>query len=194
MIYNYSKVTPFYIYICLWVYMCVCVCVYTYVYGFPWWLSGKEPACNARDTGDAGSIPVSGRSSGGGHGDPLQYYCLENPMHRGAWRATVYGVAKSHTWLKWLSTHTRICVCVCVFFLKSSFPWWLSQDTDCSSLCCTVGSVVHPWSTCYLSVDRPWGCCGLLPDQCKTLSITVERVTRSLWLPSAYKSYIHTAL
>ena len=84
------------------VYICVfvCVCIYIYivcVYGFPWWLSGKEPACNARDTGDAGLIPVSGRSPGGGHGDPLQYYCLESPMHRGAWQATVHGVAKSHT-------------------------------------------------------------------------------------------------
>ena len=42
---------------------------------------------------------------GGGHGNPLQYSCLENPMDRGAWRATVHGVAKSQTWLKWLSSH-----------------------------------------------------------------------------------------
>ena len=49
-----------------------------------------------------GSIPGSGRSPGGGHGNPLQYSCLENPMDRGAWRATVHGVAKS--WTR-LSTH-----------------------------------------------------------------------------------------
>ena len=48
--------------------------------------------CNVRDTG---LIPGSGRSPGGGHGNPLQYSCLENPMDRGAWRATVHGVAKS---------------------------------------------------------------------------------------------------
>ena len=54
------------------------------------------------DAGDrhSGSIPGSGRSPGGGHGSPLQYSCLENPMDRGAWRATVHGVAKSQTRLK----------------------------------------------------------------------------------------------
>ena len=55
---------------------------------------------NAGDTEDSGSIPGSGRSPGGGHGKPLQYSCLENPLHRGAWRATVYRVAKSWTRLK----------------------------------------------------------------------------------------------
>ena len=53
---------------------------------------GKESSCNA---GDLGSIPGSGRSSGEGNGNPLQYPCLENPMDRGAWQATVHGVAKS---------------------------------------------------------------------------------------------------
>ena len=51
-----------------------------------------ESACSA---GDRGSIPGSGRSPGEGHGNPLQYSCLENPMDRGAWWATVHGVAKS---------------------------------------------------------------------------------------------------
>ena len=57
---------------------------------------GKESACNA---GDLGSIPGLGRSLGEGNGNPLQCSCLENPMDRGAWWATVYGVAKSQTWL-----------------------------------------------------------------------------------------------
>ena len=56
--------------------------------GFPGGSEGKETACNARDLG---SIPGSGRSPGGGKGSPLQYSCLENPMDRGAWRATVHG-------------------------------------------------------------------------------------------------------
>ena len=51
----------------------------------------KESACNTRD---AGSIPGSGRSLGGGNGNPLQYSCLENPMGRGAWQATVHGVTR----------------------------------------------------------------------------------------------------
>ena len=49
---------------------------------------------------DVGSIPGSGRSHGGGNGNPPQYSCLENPMDRGAWRATVHGVAKSQTQLR----------------------------------------------------------------------------------------------
>ena len=56
----------------------------------------KESACNA---GDPGSIPGSGRSLGEGNGKPLQYSCLENPMDRGAWQATVHRVAKSRTGL-----------------------------------------------------------------------------------------------
>ena len=60
------------------------------------------------DTGDAGSIPGWGRSPGGGHGNPLRYACLENPMGRGAWWAAIHRVTKSWTQLKWLSTHTRL--------------------------------------------------------------------------------------
>ena len=54
----------------------------------------KASDCNA---GDLGSIPASGRSLGEGNGNPLQYSCLKNPMDRGAWWATVHGVAKSQT-------------------------------------------------------------------------------------------------
>ena len=63
---------------------------------FPSGSDGKKSTCN---TGDLGSIPVWGRSPGGGHGHPLQYSCLENPMDRGTWWATVHGVAKSWTQL-----------------------------------------------------------------------------------------------
>ena len=73
--------------------------IYT-IAGFPGGPVGKESTCNAGDTGDIGSIPVLGRSSGGGHGNPLQYSCLENSMGRGAWRGTVLGVTKSQTGLK----------------------------------------------------------------------------------------------
>ena len=54
----------------------------------------KESVC---DAGDQGSIPGSGRSPGEGNGNPLQHSCLENPMDRGAWQATICGVAKSRT-------------------------------------------------------------------------------------------------
>ena len=59
----------------------------------------KNPPANAGDVRDVGSVPGSGRSPGKGNGNPLQYSCLENPMDRGAWRATVHGVAKSQTQL-----------------------------------------------------------------------------------------------
>ena len=69
--------------------------------GFPGGSDNKESACNV---GDPGSIPGSGRSPGEVHGNPLQYSCLENPMDRRAWWATVHGVTKSQTRLKQLST------------------------------------------------------------------------------------------
>ena len=71
----------------------------------------KNLLANAGDIRDAGSIPGSGRFSGGGHGKPLQYSCLENPKDRGVWHATFHRVAKSWTRLKRLSaracTHTH---------------------------------------------------------------------------------------
>ena len=57
----------------------------------------KNLPANAGDAGSGGSFPVSGSSPGGGNGNPLQCSCLENLMDRGAWPATVHGVAKSHT-------------------------------------------------------------------------------------------------
>ena len=59
--------------------------------GFPRSSVGKESACNA---GDLGLIPGLGRSPGEGNSKPLQYSCLKNPMGRGAWQATVHGVAR----------------------------------------------------------------------------------------------------
>ena len=79
----------------------------------------KVSACNA---GDLGSIPGSRRSPGEGNSNPFQYSCLENPMDRGAWWATVHGVAKSRTWLSnftlaplsWLIS-TILMICFCLF-------------------------------------------------------------------------------
>ena len=78
----------------------------------------KNKLDNAEDIRDLG------RSSGGGHGNLLQYSCLENPMNRGAWRATVHGIARSQTWLKWFSMHaykklpntllSRVAVSICI--------------------------------------------------------------------------------
>ena len=76
-----------------------------YIYGLPGDASGKEPTTNAGHAGDVGSIPGSGRSPGGGNGNPLQYSCLENSVDRGACRAAVHVIAESDM-TKQLSTHT----------------------------------------------------------------------------------------
>ena len=57
----------------------------------PWWLRGKETTCNV---GDTSLVSGLGRSPGEGNGNPLQYFCLGNPMDRGAWWATVHGVTR----------------------------------------------------------------------------------------------------
>jgi len=77
----------------------------------PYWASQvalvvKNPPAKPGDAGDVVLIPGSGRSHGGGNGNPLQYSCLESSMDRGAWRTTVHGTAKNQTWLSnWTHTH-----------------------------------------------------------------------------------------
>ena len=120
-----------YVYVCIYIYIlcicicvcvsvCVCVCVCVHV-GLLWWHGSKESTCNARDPS---WTPGSGRSSGGGHGNPLQYSCLENPMDRGAWGAEVHRVAKSWTWLKWLNTHMYICIYKTRFIVRNWLVWF----------------------------------------------------------------------
>ena len=76
--------------------------------GFPRGSLGKEPAFNVLDAGDAGLIRGSGRSPGGGQGNPLQYSCLENPMDGGAWWATVREVSESDATEATEHTHTLL--------------------------------------------------------------------------------------
>ena len=82
----------------------------------------KNLPANAGDKRYLGSIPGSGRSYGGGHHNLLQYSCLENPMNRGDWWATVHRVAKSQTWLKWLSMHTH--TVSWTFTILSEYFFW----------------------------------------------------------------------
>ena len=81
--------------------------------------SGKEPPANSGDPRDVGSIPGSGE----GNGNQLQYSCLENPMDRGAWQATVHGVSKSQTWLNDLAQ-----------MLKLSWQWPMCSNSYSFSL------------------------------------------------------------
>ena len=73
-------------------------------WGFPGGSVVKNLPMNAGDTGDVGLFPGSGKSAGGGNGNPSQYSCLENPMDRGAWWATVYRTAKN-----WIRPRTYAC-------------------------------------------------------------------------------------
>ena len=114
---------------------------------------------DAGDARDIGSIPGLGRSPGEGNSNPLQYSCLENPMNRGAWWATVHGVAKSRTWL---SEHTAH---------KSSIHHiWGHKETQLSDLACTQAqdilitygipsTVLNLWSSSSPSIFtiNPWG-------------------------------------
>ena len=78
-----------------------------YYTGFPGEVSDKEPACQCSRCWRHGFDPWVRKIPGGGHGNPLQYSCLENPMDRGGQWATVHTVAKSWKPLKWLSIHAR---------------------------------------------------------------------------------------
>ena len=98
---------------------------------FPQWLSGEESGCSAGDRGDTSLIPGSGRSSGGGHGNPFQGSCQENPMDRGAWWATVQRVPQSRTRLKRLSIHAYVgdgngnpLQCSCLENPRDRGAWW----------------------------------------------------------------------
>ena len=86
----------------------------------------KESACNG---GDPGSIAGSGRSPGEGIGNPLQYSCLENPMDRGAWRATVHGVSKS--WTRLSDFHFSLSFSMCL--MDCEWEWAVKQEwSGCS--------------------------------------------------------------
>ena len=121
----------------------------------PWWLHRKEASCSV---GELGSVPGSGRFPGGEHGNPLQYFCLENPLDKGAWRAIVQGVTKSQTWLKWLSMHACTSgthpVQGCGSLVQTLLTLLGSQGSTPSVFCIFIGlfRVHSPWIHPFLIV------------------------------------------
>ena len=120
-----------------------------FMLGRPKWLRSKEPASNAGDVRDSGSIPGSGRSPGEGNGTPLQYSCLENPMDRGVRWATVHGVTKSQT---------RLTDWALIFMLHSSVPRCPSNGVrgrgstidSCSAFCYHVSFASFSLENCFI--------------------------------------------
>ena len=92
-------------------------------------LVAKNLSAIAGDIRDVGSIPGLERPSGGGHDNPLQYSCLENPMDRGVWWATVHRLAQSWTWLKWLSTWHLVYIWVSLVVPVVKNPPASAEDT-----------------------------------------------------------------
>ena len=104
----------------------------------------KTSPANAEDIRDRGSIPGLGRSPEGGHVTPLQYSCLEHPMDREAWWATVHGVAKSQTRLKWLSTHIYGFMCLLSTKIILIGEWEINDLTK--GLDTQTLNYQNPWS------------------------------------------------
>ena len=117
----------------------------------------KNPPTSAGDLRDVGSIPGSGRCPGGGRGNPLQCSCLENPMDRGAWRATVHRVTVTHDW----SDLAHTCPC-----LSSARQHWLllsaclSLPGLCPLICCfSSAETSYQWGIRIISrlrISRLW--------------------------------------
>ena len=148
----------------------------------------KNPPANTGDIRDVGLIPGSETSPGGGNGNQLHYSWLENPMDRGAWRATVHRVAKSQTWLKQHSTHP----CgrgqglapahqqSCQALLQPSL---LSAE-------CENPKVRASCAFLFLIVDKDlWGCHSGVRQLCRYIfTLTVTHTYRSRHMPT--KRYV----
>ena len=119
------------------------------LFGLPWWLSGKDSACNARETGDSGSVPVSGRSSAGGNGNPRQYSCLQNPKNRGAWRATVPVVAE-------LVTGNTLAV---TYYMSPDTSQRMNQQANLQMSPCARFRVFLPQTTTLWRREKPFLLC-----------------------------------
>ena len=134
----------------------------------------RNPPANAADIRDVGLIPESWISPGGGHGNPLQYSCLDSPMDRGAWWTTVHRVTKSRTWLKWLSMHEYINIYYMWYILYIFQPIWNKKS---------LKKWMNPCLTAKEKIE--WGGSGLLIMNSLTfLYLTKCCIQRRRWHPT----------
>ena len=124
----------------------------------------RNPPASAGDIRDTGSILGSRQSPGGGNGNPLQYSCLENAMDRDAWWATVHGVAKTQTRLKWLSTYTcniLLYICTNHIFFHLSVDGHLGCSrilTFANDVAMNIGVHVYFWTNfCFFQIHTLTG-------------------------------------
>ena len=103
-------------------YIYIYIHIHIHIYVLPQWLSSKE-SCNAGGPGVVGSVPGLWRPPEGGHGNPLQCSCLENPMNWGAWQATVHGVTVSDMTDTRALVHSRILGSCYRTFTVPAFQW-----------------------------------------------------------------------
>ena len=108
--------------------------------GFPSGSAAKNLPANAGDAGDASLIPRSGRSLGGGHGNPMQYSCLENLVDRGAWQATAHGVAEELDVTSWLNNIYKLLTSL--WAVSHSLVFWAIAGAGVSFYLLTPKSVM----------------------------------------------------
>ena len=131
----------------------------------------KETAYNVGDARDMGSIPGLGRSPGGGHGNPLQYSCLENPMNRGGWRATVHRSQRvRYNWSDWAQLLRAIGFSPIFIAVKDLCIVWVSF------LFFFFSRLHH--TACQMSV--PWPRMEPVPHQWKPWILTTRQPGNSL--------------
>ena len=132
----------------------------------------KNSPDNAGDKRDTGSIPGLERSPGEGNGNPLQYSCLENPMDRGAWRATVHGVAKSWSQLKQLRSSIMPLIIFNVFLQSNvlEINFLVCYNIISASLYCCCSVCLTPWDPMdwlqHARLPCPLPCPGACSNSC----------------------------
>ena len=121
-------------------------------------LTVKNPPANA---GDVGSVTGSGRSPGEVHDNPLKYFCLENPVNRGAWWATVHRVAKCWTWLKQLSMHAKSWTYDFLFSMEINNSHPISQSSATFKMSEIMHRAIHILSLyqCQFTTDESLSSC-----------------------------------